>query len=362
MLSRELVRQGHSVSFVSSLLSPRKFRRENYPSGVQDYHGVSAYRLPFLFEIGDWAYFDSRYYRRIIELCPDVINSHEARYQSSYICARIREKRRIPFVITQHAYRPVHNPVAKPFYLSWMRRFGVYTLKRVDLIIALSEAQKGYLKQWHVPDEKIRIVPSGVDTARFRPVNPREKNRRDNKQLRVAFVGEYCNRKLALLLPVVRELCSRHLSCRFSFIGTGPLACEIARLSKTFPGQVVDKGFMPSEQLAGELAHSDLFVAPSLEEPFGLAALEAQASGLPAVVTNVGGLSGVVEHNKTGLVVAPREEAVRDALLILIQDSGLRRRMSRLARSRAVKLFSWQSIAKQTLAVYREAIGLCSNT
>jgi rhamnosyl/mannosyltransferase len=98
--------------------------------------------------------------------------------------------------------------------------------------------------------------------------------------------------------------------------------------------------------------------ATTRAEAFSLALVEASASGLPCVTTEVGsGTSYVVAHEVTGLVVPPRSpRALADALARLIADPGLRARMGQSARDRALQLFRFEVMIERLEAVYRAAL------
>ena len=83
----------------------------------------------------------------------------------------------------------------------------------------------------------------------------------------------------------------------------------------------------------------------------------AYSFGKPVVATAVGGIPEVVDHGETGFLVPPRDpHHLAEAIVTLLQDDDLRRRMGRRAREKAESELSWPSIARRTLEVYRQAI------
>lgn len=102
---------------------------------------------------------------------------------------------------------------------------------------------------------------------------------------------------------------------------------------------------------------ADLSVLPSLAEATSIAGLEAMASALPLVGTNVGGIPTILEDKMTGLLVPPREpEAMAQALGLLISDADLRRRMGAAARAKVEREFTWPVIVRRTVDVYRATL------
>ena len=97
---------------------------------------------------------------------------------------------------------------------------------------------------------------------------------------------------------------------------------------------------------------------PSAYESFGLVAVEAMASGAPAVATRVGGLASTIAHGRTGLLVGDRRpEGFAAALDRLLGDDGLRERMGEAAAAE-MSVYSWRSVARSILDVYEDLLSV----
>jgi glycosyltransferase involved in cell wall biosynthesis len=102
---------------------------------------------------------------------------------------------------------------------------------------------------------------------------------------------------------------------------------------------------------------ADLSVLPSLAEATSIAGLEAMATGLPLVGTDVGGIPIIIEDKATGLIVSPRDpNAMAKALGQLIADADVRRRMGAAARAKVQREFTWPVIVEKTVEVYRAVL------
>jgi glycosyltransferase involved in cell wall biosynthesis len=102
---------------------------------------------------------------------------------------------------------------------------------------------------------------------------------------------------------------------------------------------------------------SDIFAMPSLKEGLGVAALEAMASGLPVIASDVGGLREVVEDERTGVIVPPENsKKIAQAISRLAESAELRSQMGAAARARVVENYSMENMAARTLALYRESV------
>jgi len=164
------------------------------------------------------------------------------------------------------------------------------------------------------------------------------------------------------LLRAFARLVQRNpgVSLELRIVGEGPLRSDLERLAcglgvsclVTFYGRA-EQGEVPA--LLNEL---DIFAALSVNESFGVSALEASACGLPLVVTDAGGLPEVVRHRETGFVV-PVGGVVEAASAMerLVLDRGLRNKMGRAGREFVLAHFQWAHTARVMEEVYE---GICA--
>jgi glycosyltransferase involved in cell wall biosynthesis len=242
-------------------------------------------------------------------------------------------------------------------------------LKRADAFIAISNPLIEEMTRIGIEPSRIIRVPNGIDIKRFNPAEAAEKARlRELKGISTSsVVFAYCGRLskekgLHLLLRVWEKLCGRYDDIHLLLVGTGEgltLGCEgelrefvrkkNLRNSVTFTGAVDD--------VAEFLQCSDVFVMPSWSETQSLALVEAQACGLPAIATRVGGLPEVIEHNRSGfLVTLGDEEEMLEAAERLIIDEDLRRRLGSTGRQVALDRFSISKIAQKYLNVLQSVV------
>jgi starch synthase len=111
------------------------------------------------------------------------------------------------------------------------------------------------------------------------------------------------------------------------------------------------------------LSHATVFVCPSVYEPLGIVNLEAMACSTAVVASDVGGIPEVVDHERTGLLVHYDEhdveafrEGLADAVNSLLRDPSRAQAMGAAGRERAVREFSWTTVAAQTVDVYRSVL------
>ena len=116
-------------------------------------------------------------------------------------------------------------------------------------------------------------------------------------------------------------------------------------------------GSISRNRLPEYYSQADIFVLPSVYEPFGIVILEAMAARLPVVASNVGGIPEIVKNNKTGLLMPSKEpKALASAIEALVDDAHLRKIMGAAGRRRVERYFTWERIAKKTLEIYENAL------
>jgi glycogen(starch) synthase len=115
-------------------------------------------------------------------------------------------------------------------------------------------------------------------------------------------------------------------------------------------------GHLSDRTLVALLAAADVVVLPSRYEPFGIVALEAAAAGAPLVASTAGGLAELVVHGETGLSITPGDVAgIATAVTEVLSDPAAAARRAKAAKARLAREFDWETIAHQTVAVYRSA-------
>jgi rhamnosyl/mannosyltransferase len=256
-------------------------------------------------------------------------------------------------VITYHS-----DIVRQKTLLLFYRPFLWQVLRRADRIIATSPnyiESSPYLRPLK---HKCRVVPLSIEIERFLDADPSQV-----QQIRamygsplILFVGKLRYYKgLHYLLRAMPEIPGKLL-----IIGEGPMESDLRQLiiSLNLSGKVFFLGEVSDEELPAYYHACDVFVLPASErsEAFGTVQIEAMASGLPVVCTELGtGTSFVNVHGKTGLVVPARDSAVlATAILSLLGDEQLRQEMGRNARERALQEFSLQTMVDRITKLYEE--------
>ena len=222
--------------------------------------------------------------------------------------------------------------------------------------IAVSEPARAFVNRYF-PDYPLRVIPNGVDVDTYRPGLAPIRHLRDDK-LNILFVGRLEKRKgLGDLLRAYRAMKARVPRSRLIVVGDGPLRGRVESfITRHRLPDVVMAGFVPDSVKPRYYSSADIFCAPATgAESFGIVLLEALASGLPVVATEVPGYMSVLEPGRDSVTVMPQNwRELSASLVILARDSDLRRRMSDYALEK-VRRYSWENVAAEVVDVYHEA-------
>ncbi len=217
--------------------------------------------------------------------------------------------------------------------LAW--KFVLWYYDQMDLIYAPSQSTRDELIARGISGEKIQVYPRGIDTKRFNPIKRNgffKKWDCDEKTIKLIYVGRVSKEKnLHVLSEAYRKLVRTTPKVMLTVVGDGPyldeMMGEIADLPCIFSGR------LEGEDLDAAYASSDIFVFPSTTDTFGNVVLEAQASGIPVIVTDRGGPAENIVPEKTGLVVkANCVQSIFSAMASLVADPRRRLEMGKAAR------------------------------
>jgi glycosyltransferase involved in cell wall biosynthesis len=257
-----------------------------------------------------------------------------------------------PFVLSVWGTDILEAPRLTPFH-SWLTR---YSLARADTITATGMHLAAETTRYSPPRRPVTVVPYGVDLERFLP-EPR--GLRDHVVIGAVsrLSPEKGVRYLVEAFGRLRQRYGGYVSLRIA--GEGP---ERARLEAMIRRMGLETsvelhGWVEHEALPAFLQGLDVFALPSTWEGFGVAAVEASATGLPVVATNVFGIPDAVQDGVTGLLVPPRDPAsLAEAIGRLVEDASLRRRLGDAGRQFVSRHYDWHGNAGQMASIYERLL------
>jgi glycosyltransferase involved in cell wall biosynthesis len=220
-----------------------------------------------------------------------------------------------------------------------------------DIILAGSEYVKATLAAHGVLPSRIRVVPYGVDVARFAAPPAHKRTRRG---LRLLFIGQIGIRKgVRYLLEAVRRLKSNGVE--LTLVGAPAGSGRGLELYRDYFRHIPH---VPHSEIHRLFHDADVFVFPSLHEGSALATYEALACGLPVITTPNSG--SVVRDGVDGFIVPIRDaNALEEKISLLLRSDALREHMSENARRRAEE-FSWSAYHTRIAHLFHEELGFAS--
>ena len=274
----------------------------------------------------------------------ELIHAHVAR---DYPLAALAASRAgVPLVLTRHVLFP-------------MRRIHRLTLRRVSRVIAVSGAvAEGLRRQALFDDQKIVVIPNGVDLDRFTRTNERAPG-----NLRVGTIGHLAPIKgLEEFVRAAATVLSGHEDVEFVIAGEDKSRDGFNRHSLErligelgIGRQVRLLGW--TDDVAGFLSMLDLYVSAARSEPFGLTIVEAMAAGVPVVATRSEGACEIIEDGHTGRLVPVQDVAsLAKAINDLLIDTNERARLSVNARQAVRERFSLEPMVNATEQLYRQVL------
>ncbi len=215
-------------------------------------------------------------------------------------------------------------------------RYSVWYYNQMDAVYAPSHATGDELVSKGVKKEKVRFYPRGIDIERFHPSkrNGFFENRYASKTdlVKLLYVGRISKEKNLLdLVEICRRLHHTRRDFHVYIVGDGPFMKSLKEAFRSLPATMT--GFLEGDALAQAYASSDIFIFPSTTDTFGNVVLEAQAAGVPVIVTDEGGPRENLLDKKTGYIVPAGDiDAFVERIRLLMDNAPQRIEMGRNAR------------------------------
>jgi L-malate glycosyltransferase len=281
--------------------------------------------------------------RKILaELKPDILHAH---FVSSY-----------GFVGALANYHPFFVSVwgtdiyKFPKKSSLNRRIVEFTLRKAEVVCSTSKTMAFETAKY--TNKNIEVTPFGVDLSLF---SPKEYGNRDKIVVGIAkgLDDIYGFRDLFKAFAILKP---KYENLELHILGDGPMREEYGQLTRELKidQKVKFIGRVPNTMVPQYMKEMDIVAMPSYEDSFGVTAVEAMASGIPVVVSDVDGLKEVVVENETGLIV-PRgnPEELSDALDTLLKDKELRVKMGRNGIEHVRQNYDWNDNAAYMVKLYK---------
>jgi len=356
-LSKYMARRGHEVTILTT-----KYKFDEYYAKSLSKDGVKAIPFDYLFnfhlfipspKMKDWLSKNIHKY--------DIVHLNGARSYQNNLIYKYAKKYNIPYVLQAHGsmLRIVEIENLKLLYdLLW----GHKLYKGASMAIALNDTEAEACKTMGINDEKIVIVPNGVDLSQFN-ILPKKGEFRKNYSISsdekiILYLGRlHKSKKIDMLLKAFSILLKKLDNARLLLIGPNDgykLSLEKLAKELKISKKILFTGPVSEDKKIKAFVDADVFVTPRFYG-FPITFAEACACGLPIVTTDQGEYLDWIDK-KVGFVVKPNINLLADAIFKVLSDEKLRREFSKNAQNLSRTRFNWSEISRKFEMVYIESI------
>jgi len=284
---------------------------------------------------------------------PSIVHAHWILPQG-LVAAFIKKffNRKFKLIVTSHAGDVfiLNNP--------FLRFFARFTLKNSHAVTSNSSFTASAVKK--VFNKPVSIIPMGVDLDKFR--KSASSIRKKYSKPIILFVGRLAEKKgVHHLISAMPSVVASFPTAKLLIIGSGPEKNSLVSLANRLQLQknISFLDSIPNSELPKYYSSADVFVLPSIvarsgdTEGLGVVLLEALASGLPAIASDVGGIPDVIINKKTGLLVAQKSTvSLATAILNLLNNKKLQKTLIKNGKRHINNNFSWKVVSKKFSDVY----------
>ncbi|MBN9615844.1 MAG: glycosyltransferase family 4 protein [Acidobacteriales bacterium] len=287
--------------------------------------------------------------RLVAQTGADVVHAHG--YKADVYVYFALRKTATPFVST------CHNWLKDGALVAFYGKVDRFVLRSYAGVVAVSDEVRATLLKAGVRAEKIHLIRNGIDMRPFAEAAPSLRIDGE-KTLVVGWIGRLSSEKGAdIFLRAGARVLAEFPEARFVIVGDGP---DLAALNALIDDLRIRKSVSLAgrrEDMPAVYASLDMMVSSSRQEGLPMAILEGMASGLPLVATAVGDVPTVVREGSTGrLVPSENVELLAAAMVELLRDDSLRRRLGSAAKELIAEEFSAERMTANYLRVYEDAL------
>jgi N-acetyl-alpha-D-glucosaminyl L-malate synthase BshA len=351
-LGKALADRGHQVHFISADLP---FRLTEFHPGLA-FHQVQTPSYPLFREPQYVLSLANRVVQVARDCQLDVVHAHYAVPHATValLARQVLESAGsmpVPKVMTTLHGTDITLVGSDPSY----SEIVAYSIEQSDGVTAVSRSLADATRRQLGVRSEITVIPNFIDCALYRrrpdPVLRQRFAAGDGTKLVIHVSNFRPVKRIDAVMEVFARI-SRQTAARLLLVGDGPELGTAYRLGRELG--IADRTHVlgAQELMIPLLSSADVFVLPSAQESFGLAALEAMACEVPVVASNVGGLPEVIEHGLSGFLHPPEDfDAMAASAVALLEDPDLHRRVTQ----EAVKRVRREFCAERVVPLYEEA-------
>jgi glycogen(starch) synthase len=363
-LAKALVRDGHDVHVVTL----------DFPGSpsYEEMEGVKVYRTAT--ELGHpnfltWVLLFNHFLeKRMADISRqvevDVLHVHD--WLTAFAGISFKHHLKKPMVLTVHSTevgraQGLHN--ADSFSIDGIEWWAAYEASRV--VVTSHSMKRENCDHFHLPWDKVDVIPNAIDVTNYNASVDRGAVRARYGvgwgEKMVLCVGRLVPQKgIEYFIRAIPTIAQRYPEAKFIIVGEGwsRAYLEDAAQSTGHRRKILFTGFISDAEVIALMTSADVLVIPSIYEPFGIVALEGMATGVPVVASQVGGLAEVIEHDRTGIFVYPRNpESIAWGVDRILSNYDHAKWLTQNAREKLHKTYTWEAVAMKTVEVYKKAVG-----
>lgn len=362
-LTNSLIRNGYEVHLVTAQ------EMNKSPEDIEEKPGLFVYRVKpiynkdqnFIHWIGG---LNIAMWDKAIEIGKDrtfeLVQAHDWLVGAAAIS--LKNQINVPLIATIHATEHGRNGGIYTEMQKFIHKKESQLIDAADSLIVCSEYMQNELMTiFEVEQTKINVIPNGVEILKKEAVSvaPVVNFTRDNKKIVFAMGRMVKEKGFGTLLEAAKKLHKKRNDLCFVIAGVGPMYDEYQQYIER--NQLAESvhliGYLQKEQKNALYAQADIVVIPSSYEPFGIVALESLVFAIPTIVSQTGGLKGIIKDKETGLYMEPNnaENLVKN-IEYLLENPALGKEIGEKGQKLVSQLFSWKRIGEETKRIFDELI------
>ena len=360
--AKKLVEMGHEI-FIMTI------QRPNMPK-FETMDGITVYRFPSytISKIG----YEIPHFPKLTQIIKKVCNEHKLDvlefdkidFLTSIPALYIKKKISNPIIITVNGLPGISwfsgNRIVDGVGYVYTNLIGKRIIKAGDGVRLLHSSLYDNLLKFGVDGERMKTIHRGVDTTVFHPYydgyDVRKELGIEEKDFFILFVGRLIKMKgIEYLIRALKDLISQYGNLKLVIVGDGNAREDNERMASSIRENVIFAGYR--NDVYRFMCAADIVVLPSLCEGCPNVVLEAMACGTPVIASRVGAVPDIIENDETGIIVEPKDvEGLKKALVRLMENRELAKKMGERGRERVEKEFTWDAVCKKLEKFYGEVV------